>query len=285
MNISTKILFSISLFIFLVGTASAVQSCQTYDDFSSGTLDASKWTESIFHGDPFTDEHLIKNGFYHVAQNVARDAETNLAPTRQFIAGESFSYDVLYNGGSGNHQSQPLINGNYPPSQIETCNFTTAGCGAIGFMNAFPDLGAQIGIYHVKYEFFSNQVKMTAIRPDNVTIVNTFTGNSAPYTLTINTHTGHNGLMNFDYDNFVICSEQTPAPQNDLEARIAQLEEKIALLEEKVVELENKNSELENRTTSLESSLAGLKKSFDDFVKKFEKFIKKLPKGIRKYWN
>ena len=72
-------------------------------------------------------------------------------------------------------------------------------------MNGVPDLEAQIGIYKITYEFSSNKVKMIAIRPDNVTIINTFTGNSAPYNLTINTHTGHNGLMNFDFDNVVIC--------------------------------------------------------------------------------
>ncbi len=49
---------------------------------------------------------------------------------------------------------------------------------------------------------------MTAIRPDNVTVINTFTGNSEPYTLAINTHTGHNGLMHFDIDNATLCSEE-----------------------------------------------------------------------------
>jgi hypothetical protein len=49
---------------------------------------------------------------------------------------------------------------------------------------------------------------MIAVRPDNVTIINTFTGNSEPYTLAINTHTGHNGLIHFDFDNFVLCQEE-----------------------------------------------------------------------------
>ncbi|MDO8460083.1 MAG: hypothetical protein Q7S74_03170 [Nanoarchaeota archaeon] len=177
-----------------------------YDDFSSGFLDSTKWIESTFHGDPFTDEHFvnISEEAYHIEQNIEGDRETNLEPTRLFNAGDSFYYEVVYKGGSGNHQSQPLINGNYPPSQIESCNYPIAGCGAIGYMNDFPDLGAQIGTYRINFEFFHNQVKMTTIRPDNVNIINTFTGNSEPYKLTINTHTGHNGLMHFDLDNFYI---------------------------------------------------------------------------------
>ena len=277
-NFNTKIfqfiLISISL-IFLTNFISATQTCQVYDNFSSGSIDTSKWTESTFNNRAFTDIHLVQNGVYHVAQNIIdlNGRETNLIPTRQFVAGDSLSYDVIYNGGSGNHQSQPLINGNYPPSQIETCNFTTAGCGPIGFWNAFPDLGAQIGTYKIKFDFFSNQVKMTAIRPDNVTVINTFTGNSAPFTLAINTHTGHNGLMNFDFDNFITCSEQITPPAPTLEQRVNELENKTVALELRV-------NQLENRTSSLELIVSNLQISFNDFVKKINNFISKLPKGL-----
>lgn len=211
------IVLTVSL-MYMVTTQSfalSPSSCRVYDDFSSGQLNPAKWAESTWHGQPFTDEHFVSHlgSEYHVQQNVERDAETNLAPRRQFFAGESFSYEVTYRGGSGNHQSQPLINGNYPPSQIEPCDFRTAGCGAIGYWNAFPDLGAHKGTYRITYEFFPTQVKMTAIRPDGVVIVNTLTGNSEPYTLTINTHTGHNGRMHFDYDNFTLCDGANLLPK------------------------------------------------------------------------
>ncbi len=193
----------ISLFIVSISMISATYSWRLYDDFSSGVLDTNKWIEdNLFHGTPFTDEHWVNaSEEYHIQQNIQGDRETNLAPNRQFISGENFSYEVLYNGGSGNHFSQPLINGNYPPTQVEICS-APGGCGPIGFWNGVPDLEAQIGIYNITYEFFSNQVKMTSTRPDGVVVINTFTGNSEPYTLTINTHTGNNGLMHFDYDNF-----------------------------------------------------------------------------------
>ena len=176
-----------------------------YDNFSFEPLNTNKWMELQFHNDPFTDEHFVNSsengGVYHVAQVSMGDAETNLRPTINFTAGQSFSYEVTYSDGSGNHFSQPLINGNYPPTQTNPC-LASGGCGPIGYWNGVPDLGAQIGTYKIRFDFFQTQVMMTSVRPDNVTITNTFTGNSAPYTLDINTHTGHNGLMHFDYDNF-----------------------------------------------------------------------------------
>ena len=173
------------------------------------------------------------------ANTSAAGAETNLAPNIQFISGESFSYDAIYNNGSGNHASQPLINGNYPPTQLETCNFPIAGCGVIGWWNDAPDLGAEKGTYHITYEFSSNQIKMTAIRPDNVTIINTFTGNSEPFTLAINTHTGDvNGLINMDYDNFVLCTQQNETTQPTLEDRVTALENEVGNLTARVTMLE-----------------------------------------------
>src|SRR3989338_11401564 len=177
-----------------------------YDDFSSGVLDADKWVESTWHNRPFTDEHYVNQseGRYHVVQNFPRDAETNLVVNRVFYPGESLRYEIIYNGGSGNHQSQPLINGNYPPSQENQCFYLTAGCGPIGYWNALPDLGNQIGTYKITQEFLVGKVIMTAIRPDNVVVQNNFTGVSAPYTFTLNTHTGHDGIMHFDLDNFYV---------------------------------------------------------------------------------
>lgn len=200
-----KLLFFLGLFILSISMiSSANYSWRLYDDFSSGSLDTNKWIEyKGFQVNIFTDEHFVNatEGAYHINQSVQGDRETNLKPNRSFTSGEAFSYQVLYKGGSGNHFSQPLINGNYPPTQIEPC-LAPGGCGPIGFWNGVPDFGAQIGIYNITYEFSSNQVKMNATRPDGISIVNTFTGNSEPYNLSINTHTGNNGLMHFDFDNF-----------------------------------------------------------------------------------
>lgn len=205
------------LILLFLGLTSATQTCQVYDYFSSGSLNLSKWYE--YSNINFSEEHFVDQigEVYHVQQNIIGSSETNLQLKMQFNTGDVLSYDAIYVSGVGNRASQPLINGNYPPTQIEPC-LASAGCGVIGFWNGVPDLQAQPGIYNIKFEFFHNQVKMTTIRPDNVTIINTFTGNSEPYNLTINTHTGHNGTMHFDYDNFVLCKEV------NLEERISTLE-------------------------------------------------------------
>lgn len=217
-----KIACLLLLLLFFSGTVQAEKRiCEPYDDFSSGTLDKTKWIESTFHGDPFNNQHYINatDGIYHIIQTSAGDAETNLAPNITFessafnvdnyepkFTGDSFSYNLIYYNGSGNHFSQPLINGNYPPSQIESCT-ASGGCGPVGYWNGVPDLGAQIGTYKINFEFNDSRQKMTTIRPDNVTIINTFTGNGNTVSLTINTHTGNNGLMHFGLSNFVYCRD------------------------------------------------------------------------------
>ena len=244
--------------------------CQTYDDFSGDTLDLSKWEEYTgFKVNSFTDEHFVNTSeeVYHIQQNSQGDRETNLKPKRQFVAGESFSYEVIYKGGSGNHFSQPLINGNYPPTQIESC-LAPGGCGPIGFWNGVPDLEAQTGTYKINFEFFPNEVKMTTVRPDNITIINTFTGNSAPYNLTINTHTGHNGIMHFDYDNTIICSE-------------TDLEQRITTIEQKILDLENRSKEHDNKISNLESLTQNIKTAFENFANKINIYLKGLSKGFK----
>jgi len=199
-----KILFIGILSTFLINLVSAPPLCMNYDDFSNPNLNLERWKEYSNIG--FSDEHFVEpvEEVYHVKQNVAMDTETNFQPRKKFISGDAFFYEVRYYPGVGNHFSQPLINGNYPPSQLEDCT-SPGGCGPIGYWNGEPDLGAREGVYRINFEFFTDEVKMTAIRPDGVTIVNTFTGNSEPYEFAINTHTGHNGLMHFDFDNFMFC--------------------------------------------------------------------------------
>ena len=121
--------------------------------------------------------------------------------------------------------------------------------------------------------FLSNQVKMTAIRPDNITVVNTFTGNSEPYDLTINTHTGHNGLMHFDVDNVVFCSEVAEPPTPSLEERLSALEQRVSDLEENMSNLEQESQDIWERVSILER-----------FMDKIKRFIKNLPHGLRRNW-
>ncbi len=186
---------------------SAPINCRVYDDFSSGALNTQKWTESIFNAPVHADEHLVnpQEQAYHVKQNTEGDTGTVLTPTRQFKAGESLRYQITYHGGSGNNMYQPLINGNYPPALNGTCNFPTAGCGPIGYWNALPDVGNQTGTYKISYKFFSNHILMTTIRPDGTSISHDYISVTSPYSIGLNIHTGHNGLLHFDVDNVAFC--------------------------------------------------------------------------------
>ncbi|MEK6760431.1 MAG: hypothetical protein AABX93_00755 [Nanoarchaeota archaeon] len=277
MNKNMKIFGVIPLFIFLVGTISAIQICDIYDDFSSGVLDESKWNEI---GN--LDEHFIENKSmdlrYHTAQLSEADKEIRLNFSKIFLPGEIIEYDVNYVSGSGNRIHQITLNGN--------------DYSLFGFWNSVSDggVGNDFGTYHVKLTFTENGIADEITLP-NGSVTQTIPDGNLPSpslqhtNVGIITRTGHNGIVHMDYDNFVICSEQTTPPTSDLEQRISELENKTIAFELQVNELENKIDGLESRTSMLESSLSKLKKSFDDFVKKFENFIKKLPKGIRKYWN
>ena len=70
--------------VLFIGLVSASQICETYDDFSSSTLDMSKWEESNDAG--FIDEHFVNSNeeSYHIAQYSIRHSDTQLIPKKEF---------------------------------------------------------------------------------------------------------------------------------------------------------------------------------------------------------
>lgn len=183
-----------------------------YDNFSSTALNNTKWTESTWHGRPFTDQHAINplEQRYQLIQDNRGDAETILTPTRQFVAGDTLQFDIYYNSGEGNNLTQILINGNYPPI-VDPQTTPLPGSGTIGFWNGIPDVGNEFGKYTIKQEFFSDRILMTTVRPNGTSIQHTLSGISGPYSIGINTHTGHNGTLHFDIDNVYVNSVPEPA--------------------------------------------------------------------------
>jgi len=199
--------------VFLIGFVSStntnsIATCRMYDNFNSGELDLNKWFERTWHDRPFTDEHYVDSteGRYHVAQHNRWDAETNLGFTREFNPGDLLFYEVYYNSGDGNHMTQPLVNGNYPPESEEECPNRNAGCGTIGYWNGEPHLGTQIGKYKVKFEFLDDKIRARFTRPDGTSEIYNWIGFSDPYVIEFNTHTGHNGILHMDYDNIIVCT-------------------------------------------------------------------------------
>ena len=181
------------------------KSYSLYDDFSSGILDVSKWSESKFNAPIYTEIHSVdsQKKVYVVKHSSTGDRGIVLTPSRQFSSGQSLSYDVNYISGSGNNLYQIHINGNYPPSIIPSTT-PNPGSGTIGYWNGVPDVGNVFGIYKVKLEFFDNHINQTIVRPDSTIIKHTYPGVNAPHTIGLNIHTGHNGILNFELDNFYL---------------------------------------------------------------------------------
>ena len=171
-----------------------------YDDFSSGSLDSSKWTVST-DAAGYTTEYKVdaSEGRYHTLQNTARDAVVFLEMTRKINAGERVEFDVNYVSGSGNNIQYVKINGK-GIADIMGCS----NCGAIGFWNTAGSVGSSTGTYHFKFTFKSNKQVLMETTSGFSQILSV--GDNYPYTFRLVSGTGHNGLMHFDYDNFVIYS-------------------------------------------------------------------------------
>jgi hypothetical protein len=173
-----------------------------YDDFSGSSLETSKWTEATDSAG-YTTEHYLDTteGKFHIVQSVEKDAEHKFKMTRKMNPGDTLQFDLYYTSGIGNRIFRTFFSG----AGIQTL-IGCSNCGAIGFWNTEGSIGNQFGFYLIKYEFYENQIKATAVRPDksvwNATI-NT-TSVTKPYGIVLATGTGNNGLIDIYYDNFYV---------------------------------------------------------------------------------
>ncbi len=193
-------------------TTSALAQSTLYDDFSSGTLNTLLWQESSQA--PYPDFHGIDQvrQTYRVIQNTMGDRGVVLTPTSTFNAGDIFEYDVIYNAGTGNHLFQLFHNGGYNGS-VNPNPTPISGSIGIGYWNQTPDASNGLGTYHFEHDFLENgQILETVTRPDHSIRQYTISNLSEPYTLGLNVHTGHNGLMDFEIDNVYISQIPSPAP-------------------------------------------------------------------------
>lgn len=199
----------------LVIGAGSSKAQEVYDDFSSGSLNTGKWTESGFF-----EEHLVRGGVYHTHQINPGNAEFTLKINRQFLAGETLEHDVNYVSGEGNQQFQYLFNestwaGGYTWEGV--CSTPSPGCNGIGYWNGETDVGIQKGVYHRKLDFLEDRIIVTTTRPNGTQIVHTAISDGTPflppYTVRLIPHTGYDGVTNFDFDNFIIS--QNPVPSEE----------------------------------------------------------------------
>ncbi len=179
-----------------------------YESFNTGLLNISKWIETPTPNAIFTDEHYVNNitQRYHIAQNTQAQRGTMLNFNRTFVPGEVLVYDVYYNNASGNSQHGCRVNGNYCSQSGVFPNPTPSpGSGAIGYWNGLTDIGNATGKYKIVEIFRQNEIEQFIISPSqSFGWQHAYTSVIQPYNFATFSHTGHNGQINNEYDNFYI---------------------------------------------------------------------------------
>lgn len=194
------------MFVLMIGLGSAIEICQTYDDFSSGSLDSSKLEiRQDVEGQPFMDNYgvVFENGSYvfHMQQNNIGDRRVYLVPKHNFTTGDVLEYDYNFVSGEGNHMSMALLTGDQ-----------YIRMGISGYNNGVQGYD-EFGISHIKVEFQENNLHLERTSPSNVTLIDNLalTNSNGNYVLYIGGVSGHNGIIHIDFDNFKVCSdEETP---------------------------------------------------------------------------
>ncbi len=163
-----------------------------YDDFSSGTLDTSKWEiRQDVEGQPLMEEYwvdpVLEN--FHTQQTTAVDRRVYLVPKKIFKAGDTLEYDFNLISRSGTFAQMILLTGSdyYRFAGVDTST-------------------GDLGEYHIILEFFEDRLEVSRFTPIG-TFNQTFTltNPNGEYELYIGSFS--NGQVHIDYDNFVINGE------------------------------------------------------------------------------
>jgi len=182
------------------------EACTTglYDSFDSPALDESKWNDTTdWAGQP--DEHLVnaEEKKFRIAQYTKRDAANHLAMKRN-LYDETIEYDFYYISASGNHLH------NLGVAPYDSDPWHPYGYEFIGYWNAPGNISSQTGKYHIIVDFDSAQEEMhvSVKKPDGTyfSYTDSLNETSPPYHLLMQSATGKDGLMHFEYKNFTISN-------------------------------------------------------------------------------
>lgn len=197
-----KTILSLILIAFIsLSFISASEFCYLYDDFSSSSLDTTKWEiRQDVEGQPFTEEYWLDTelGNFHTQQNTIWDRRTYLFPKQSFTTGDVLEYDFEIISKEGNYIQMALLTGD---------QYKRVGiAGYIDGVQGFDELG----VYHVKLEFQENNLHIERTSPSSVNLIDDLPliNANGNYELYIGAVSGHNGRMHIDFDNFQICSKQ-----------------------------------------------------------------------------
>lgn len=190
---------------FTTGKSVSFHPVFEYDDFSEGILDPAKWSEvpGSNINNLFIDEHFVdpNERLYHTAQITPADKGVKLNLLQYtFVPGESVSFDVDYQSGSGNNIHFIDANDN-----------NVRGIALFGTWNSEVFCaGNAFGIYHITVLFTQQGVDVQVKKPDdNIVLCRQFgeIQGANQYQFSVVTRTGDNGITHLDYDNFAINTE------------------------------------------------------------------------------
>ena len=190
---------TISILFILLLSISLISASWFYDDFSSGSLDSSKWeVRQDIEGQPLMDEYGVveENGNYvfHTQQNTIGDGRVYLFPKQNFTIGDIIEYDFNVISKEGHYGQMVLLTG-YQYIRI----------GIMGFNNGIQGYD-ELGTSHVRIEFQKNNLHLIRTSPSGLVLVDdlALTNINGNYELYIGSFSGHNGKTHIDYDNFTI---------------------------------------------------------------------------------
>jgi hypothetical protein len=149
---------------------------------------------------PTSDVVEYINGTYITKQLSKHDSEIRLRVNYALKAGDSIEYDVNHVSGEGNHMSRIVINNLYLDEQL-------SGDGAIGYWNGVHGYGNDFGVYRVKVTYANTEATIEVTQPSGSNKQDTV-GITGTDSFAIESHSGDNGLFEFDYYNFKIITHQ-----------------------------------------------------------------------------
>jgi hypothetical protein len=151
-------------------------------------------------GYPTSDVVEYTDGTYVTKQLTKRDSEIRLRMNYAPKTGDIIEYDVNHISGEGNYMSRLVINDFYLDEQL-------SGDGAIGFWNGVHGYGNALGIYHIKVQYSNTQVIVDVATPSGSNKEDTV-GRTGTNSFAVESHSGDNGLFEFDYSNFKVTTHQ-----------------------------------------------------------------------------
>ncbi len=187
-------------------TLVAAQSCKVYDDFSSPTLNISKWEIRQDVAEyPLTNEYWVDGNLknFHIQQSIIErqapnQKHTYIFPKRKFTTGDVLEYDINLISKEGSYMQMVLLTGD---QYIRV--------GIFGWWSNSIQGYNELGTSHIKIEFQENNFHLERTTPSNITLIDNLalTNSNGEYELYVGGGIGDNGKVHMDFDNFELCRE------------------------------------------------------------------------------